>query len=93
MASFSVGGNQQGLAPAEGEFGAFGRRRDGGPIVPGALSGFILGDRARSCCDVDRIPRADARLEAMDELISRGGRRRGNVDVVRRLAGDWPFCS
>ena len=49
---------------------------------------LTLGERARGSLE-DLIPLADARLLAIDELISRGGIRRGicrdeGLGVVRR---------
>lgn len=88
MASFSVGGSQLGFGDPCWDGGWPGLRRGGGgPIGPGASVVVMLGLSARTCADADLIPRAEARFDAMEEDISRGGMRRGNVDVVLRLTG------
>lgn len=45
----------------------------------------MLGESARRLCD-DLIPRAEARLLAIDELMSRGGIRRG-ICIVEEVEG------
>ena len=84
---FDIGGVQLGLlctcsgiASGGGGWRLFFRL--GTSRLPGACCVLTLGESARRLFE-DLIPRADARLLAIEELISRGGIRRG----IWRLAG------
>jgi hypothetical protein len=76
-----IGGTQLGFLSGDVDWRPF--LRIGTSRLPGACCVLILGESARRLFE-DLIPRADAKLLAIEELISRGGIRRGiwRVDGV-----------
>ena len=63
--------------------------RDGVSRLPGACCVDTDGERGRRLL-LARIPRADARLLAIEELRSRWGSLRGEFKVGRFRSGDGP---